>query len=186
MVACDEQAAVDCACILFTFFLFPPSHPPTPSLLLQLVNLLYAKPYRALELSIWLRAILVCHTAYLTTVSCPPAFVARFMFPTNPTLSVIQSLSSITSHPKSYPFCHPISLLHHIPSQILPFLSSNLSLPSHPTPNPTLSVIQSLSSIASHPCRFHKWWMALMDCTSCWTLGFQRSASSVICKGNLI
>ena len=35
----------------------------------QLVNFLYTKPDRGLELSVWLRAIFMCHTAYLTTVT---------------------------------------------------------------------------------------------------------------------
>ena len=46
---------------------------------LQLTGLMDSSPMRGLELSVWLRAVLVSHTAYLMTVS-EPVCVCLFVF----------------------------------------------------------------------------------------------------------
>lgn len=108
-------------------------------LLFQLVNFLYTKPDRGLELSVWLRAILMCHTAYLTTV-CYVQVVEDHLG--DRILSLLPSLAFCPHRP--FPFLTP----HILCTLFLPLLSPPVFL--HP-PLPLPSSPPSLPSSSPRP-----------------------------------
>ena len=110
-------------------------------LLFQLVNFLYTKPDRGLELSVWLRAILMCHTAYLTTVcyvqvvedllgdrilSCFPCLLSSPSLPISHSTHPLHALSTSPFPSRFPPSSSPSPFLSSLPPLFLP--SSSLPL----------------------------------------------------------